>query len=327
MTVATPSQIANTIYESISNTIIQSMQDAQSQALSSQDVSIYCNDNAVFSMADDVNRCIKGMYVDKKKDLKSITKLCQPLTRCSAYNISLKSSLNVTDLINQISSIQTNISNSASNNLNQTLNSINGGLSSLLSTKDQSTINNIVTDISNNTQNITQKVVDSVNQSQGLVLYNYQANNITLDNVATIITNSVQSIDSVQSAVSQLSNSIVQILSTTTTTLTKWVTMISTIFMIVIGIVFMILYMLKRNDTRDFISFIIPYVIFVIGVSIIISIHLLFKPPYIMTANNYETYPQMDTGKLIFWCSFYSILLLACEIIYYKIINKKLSSS
>lgn len=317
--VATPKEVSNTVYNSISKSVLQSMQTAQSQVFSTQTVNINCDDAAIAAMTNDVNRC-RDSLIAKGVDKNIVNKVCQPAIQCIANNISIKSSLNVTDLTNQTANIQSNISSSLSDNISQDLTNNNSALA--LSGKDTTSINDITNKVSENTANIIQQVQTNVMQQQGLTLDNYEANNITMNAATDIIAQNVQNIDGVQSIVTDLSNSIVQTLSNNTDSLTTWVTRIFISAMGVILLMFFILFVVKRPDTRDFISMILPYVIFAIAVCVIVVLHLMFKPDYIIIDNN-EQYRQIDQGKFIFWVGFYAIIFGAMEIIYYRYIKNR----
>mgnify|MGYP006077863471 CR=1 FL=1 len=318
--VAKPDQVVKTVYDSISKSVIESMQTAQSQVFSTQSININCDDTAISAMSNDVNRCIQA-FSKKGVDKATIIKLCQPAIRCIANNVSMKSSLNVTDITNQTANIASNIEGSTSNNIKQDLNSMDSSL--LLGSKtDTTTINNITKKVSEHTAKITQAVQDSVVQQQGLELDNYEANNVTIDSVTQVIINNLQNIDGLQEIVTKLSNSIVQELSNNTDSLTTWVTRIFIIAMGVILLLFFILFVVKRRDTREFISMVTPYAIFAIGTTIIVLLHLYIKPDYILV-DTHTKFKEVSTGKFIFWVSFYAILLGASEIIYYRIIKKR----
>lgn len=323
MSVITPDQVIQTVYNSIAKSVIQSMQNAQSQVFSSQEIIMNCGDTAVAEMTSNVKKCIKTLKLRGKNNT-SILKLCKPVIQCNATNVSMKSSLNVTDLINQTASIQSNISNSTSDKLSQSLSSLDQSL--LLSQTDKTLINNITDIVSENSSDITQVVYDSVLQQQGLTLDNYAANNITEESITDVVISKIQTLDGIQSLVTKISNSVVQKLSSNTDSLTSWVTTISLSALGFIIVLFFIIYTLKRNDTREFAVMILPYLIFVIGVSIIIGVHLLFKPKYILI-DDHKKSKIISRGKFIFWVSFFSILLGAIEIIYYKIIKKRNSNN
>lgn len=317
MSMVKPDQVINTVYDSISKSVIESMQSAQSLVFTSQDINVRCDDVAVASMTEDVDHCIETL-INKKKDKKTVKKLCKPVIQCIANNISMVSSLNVTDLTNQTASIQSNIENSMTNNITQNLNSLDQSL--LLGDTNKTNIENITNLVKENTQEITQAVYDSVTQQQGLTLNNYSANNITIDSVSEVVIKNVQNIDGVQSIVTDISNDIIQTLSSNTDSLTSWVIKIMSVFLGIVGLIFFILYIVKRKDTGDFIRMVMPYGIFIIGVIMIVSIHLLFKPDYIMSEDHRE-YREIDTGKFIFWTVFYSIILFVMEYIYFNIIK------
>ena len=184
--VAKPDQVVKTVYDSISKSVVESMQTAQSQVFSTQSININCDDAAISAMSNDVDSCIHAFSKKEGVDKATIIKLCQPAIRCIANNVSIKSSLNVTDLTNQTANIASNIQGSTSDNIKQDLNSMDSSL--LLGSKtDTTTINNITTKVAESTAKITQAVQDSVVQQQGLELDNYEANNVTIDSVTQVV--------------------------------------------------------------------------------------------------------------------------------------------
>jgi hypothetical protein len=109
-------------------------------------------------------------------------------------------------------------------------------------------------------------------------------------------------------------------MSAKTDTLSTWVASIMFVFLAIFVILFLILFILKRNDTRDFIQMIIPYALFLIGVFIIVGVHMIVKPSYIMV-NNGTKYNNINYVLLGSWCTVFAIVLGFIEIIYYKFIK------
>lgn len=316
--IPTPDQLSENIYKSVSNSVLNSMQLAQSQAYASQSIEISCDDEAVKYVNDQVIECINQLNeLGKDKDI--IKKLCKPFIECNATNISLKSSLNITDIISQTAIIQSTIKNSMTNNVTQDMSALLTNLA-LFGESDKQKVSSITDIVSENSQSITQEVYNTFTQQQGLTLTNYQANNITLSSVSDIINNSIQNIKGVSSIVTELSNDIVQRMSSNTDTLSTWVTSIMFGFLAIFVILFIILFILKRNDTRDFIQLIMPYALFIIGVFIIVGVHMIVKPSYIMI-NNGTKYTKINNILLGSWCTVFAILLGFIEIIYYKFIK------
>ena len=322
MGITTPDQVIDTIYKSISESIINSMQLAQNQATASQNVQISCDEEAVSFMTDQVERCAKELKYQKKKDITLIKKLCRPAIECNATNISIKSALNITNLVNQTANIKTNIENSLDSTIKQSLNSLDSSLL-LGGNSDELNIKDITKLVSENISNITQEVYNTITQNQNITLSNYAANNVSISSISNIIGNSIQNIEGMSDIVSRISNDIIQELSSNTDSLTKWVSGIMIAGMAVIAILFLILFLLKRKDTKDFIQLMIPYILFFIGVMIIIAIHMIIKPSYIMTDEYNNKYKKVSRDRLIFWCTFFAIILGTIEIIYYKFIKKK----
>lgn len=323
-TVATPSQIVDSIYKSISSSIINIMQQAQSQAVNSQNINIQCSDDAISYMNTQVNRCISTL-TEQKKDKKTIIKLCKAPIQCNASNISIKNSLNITNIVSQTANIQSSISNSLTDNIKQSLTGMSPDLiTSLLAgnSKTSQKIQNVTDLIASNTQNITQSVQDYVFTSQTLNLYNYSANNVLISNVSDIIINSVQGIASMQDIINDISNDISSTLNNTQTSLTQWITYIFLTGLGIIVILFLFIYFLKRKDTRDFVTMIIPYIILLSCIIIIVTIHLILKPSYILVQNNQVT-KTIDVGKFIFYCFLYSACIAIIEFVYYKITKQK----
>jgi hypothetical protein len=317
-TIPTPDQLSENIYNSVSKSIVNSMQIAQSQAYASQSVEISCDDEAVKYVNDQVIECINQLNnLGKDKDI--IKKICKPFIECNATNISIKSSLNITDIIKQTAVIQSTIKNTTTNNVTQDMNALLTNLF-LFSESEKQKVSSITDIVSENTQSITQEVYNTFTQQQGLTLTNYQANNITISSVSDIINNSLQNIKGLSSIVTELSNDIVQKMSAKTDTLSTWVASIMFVFLAIFVILFLILFILKRNDTRDFIQMIIPYALFLIGVFIIVGVHMIVKPSYIMV-NNGTKYNNINYVLLGSWCTVFAIVLGFIEIIYYKFIK------
>ena len=317
MSAITPDTIANTINNSISNSIIDIIQGTQDTSTQLQNLSIICDDLAVKYVFDDTQTCMEELL--KKYDKETVKKLCQIPLICNANNITMNSSLNISNLINQNAIVQSDISNKISNDLTQNLQT---SMPTFQINKVKQKIDNISTIVSTNSATIIQSVINSILQEQNINLVNYSGYNISVSSAQDIVNKNIQSLDSYQSIVSDISNTISQTINSGKTIQDIIITYLY-IFAGVIFMIFFIIFILKRKDTRDFVNLIFPYLIFFIAVFLIIYIHLLIKPSYILK-DTHTKEKIVDNVKLFFWCFSYIIVFGFCEIIVYKVFRKKI---
>jgi hypothetical protein len=312
---AKPDTIINTINKSISDNITNSIQSSQNSVYQAQIVNILCDIDAINIVENGINTC-RSTLKDKGVSNDLINKYCISILNCKGSNISLNSSLNVTNITSQTAVITQTVKDTITSDIKQKLNSIDNQLKALLA-ETQADIENINTQVQENIVNIVQKIQNNVTQNQNITLTNYSANNITITSVNDIVFNSVQNISSIQSIVQNISNKIVQVLNNKPKTLADMVLNIASIVLAFIIVIFVIVGVLKSNDNRNFLNKYSPYIIFIIISVLIIWLHLILKPSYILKNNNNFTI-IIDNNKLILYCSTYIIILGVIEIIIYK---------
>ena len=310
-----PDTIINTINKSISDNITNSIQSSQNSVYQAQIVIILCEADAINIVENGINTC-RSTLKDKGVSNDLINKYCISILNCKGSNISLNSSLNVTNITSQTAVITQTVKDTITSDIKQKLNSIDNQLKALLA-ETQADIENINTQVQENIVNIVQKIQNNVTQNQNITLTNYSANNITITSVNDIVFNSVQNISSIQSIVQNISNKIVQVLNNKPKTLADMVLNIASIVLAFIIVIFVIVGVLKSNDSRNFLNKYSPYIIFIIISVLIIWLHLILKPSYILKNNNNSTI-IIDNNKLILYCSTYIIILGVIEIIIYK---------
>ena len=319
---AKPDEIINTINESIANNITKSIQDNQDSVYQTQIVNIVCDTDAINIIENGINDCrVKLKAKGKSNDL--INKYCKSILNCKGSNISLSSSLNITNITQQTIAITQTVQNSITNDITQRLNAMDNILDTLLNQDAIKTeIDNINKEVSNNLADILQQVQNQVTQNQDITLTNYSANNITITSVSNIILNSIQNISSVQSIVQNLSNQISQTLDQKPKSLADIVINIGSIVLAIIAVIFVIVGLLKSKDTRELLDKYSPYILFIIGSLLIVWLHKIFKPSYILIDKNADA-KTIDNNRLLLYCSIYIIGLGVSEIIFYKYIKSK----
>ena len=314
---AKPDTIINTINKSISDNITNSIQSSQNSVYQAQIVNILCEADAINIVENGINTC-RSTLKDKAVSNDLINKYCRSILNCKGSNISLNSSLNVTNITSQTAVITQTVKDTITSDIKQKLNSIDNQLKVLLNLAEtQADIENINTQVQENIVNIVQKIHNNVTQNQNITLTNYSANNITITSVNDIVFNSVQNISSIQSIVQNISNKIVQVLDNKPKTLADMVLNIASIVLAFIVVLFVIVGVLKSKDSRNFLNKYAPYIIFIIISVLIIWLHLILKPSYILKNNNNSTI-IIDNNKLILYCFTYIIILGVIEIIIYK---------
>lgn len=318
MTYAQPSQIVNAVSTAISNTIMSSIQTAQNLYTSKQNINIMCDPDINQYIYDQLDQCTESLKTLNwsKNDIK---KLCTIPVFCKADNVSMKSSANITNLSNQESQIKSSISNSLSSNISQNISNLDPGLLSLIlgSNSDITQyINQINQVVTNNISSITQDIYNNIQQSSTLSLTNYSAYNVSLNQISNIVNNFVQSNKTIQSSI----NNISSVLSQTATSGNSFMNTIQKVFIIVILIIvitFILLFFLKRKNTREFVTFIMPYVIFFSFAAIVFYINIYIKPKWVLIEDN-TTANTIDRGKLIFYSALPIILFGLMEIFYLR---------
>ena len=74
---------------------------------------------------------------------------------------------------------------------------------------------------------------------------------------------------------------------------------------------------LKRKNTREFVTFIMPYVIFFSFAAIVFYINIYIKPKWVLIEDN-TTANTIDRGKLLFYSALPIILFGLMEIFYLR---------
>ena len=325
MTVITPKQIVDNISSSVSNTVIDAIQTAQDQYITSQNIEIKCDDDVNNYLIDQLGRCLNS-FSTSNHSKEDIQKICTIPVYCNASNINIKSSVNINNLTNQTTVIQSNINNSISNNISQNLSSLDPSILSLISGSNKDitqNISNITKVVTDNTTKILQSVYNNISQSQTLTLSNYEADNVNFNIVSNVVINILQSNNDYQSAVTDISNQLSQVANSSNQGLSSIITKIYIIALAAIVILFLLLFFLKRKNTRDFITFIFPYFIFIVVASSIFLINLYVEPSWVLDSDN-TTVKKLNSGKYILY-SFLPIILFGfIEYAVYKFyINKK----
>jgi hypothetical protein len=319
MTYAQPSQVANSISTAISNTIMSSIQTAQNSYTSTQNININCDPDITEVISDQFQYCVKSLS-KLKYSTDDIKKLCTIPVFCKADNVSMKMSVNITNLLNQESNIKSNITNSLSTNISQNLSNLSPDILSLIAgsnddiTQSITDINNTVT---NNVSSLLQDIYNVIQQSSTLSLTNYSAYNVSFSQISDISNNLVQSNKTIQDSVNTISNVLSQ---TATQSQSSLMTIIQYIFISLIFIIvvaFVILFFLKKNTTREFFAFIIPYVLFFMVSGIVVFVNIYIKPKWVLEDNN-TTLGKIDSGKIIFYSALPIILFGLIEIFYFR---------
>ena len=319
MTYAQPSQIANSISTAISNTIMSAIQTSQNSYTSKQNINISCDPDINKYIYDQFDKCVESLKKLNwsKNDIK---KLCTIPVFCKADNISMKNSANITNLTDQESEIKSNISNSISNNISQSLSKLSPDILSLLAAgnKDISQyISSITKVVTNNVSSITQDLYINIQNSSTLSLTNYAAYNVNLNQISNISNNFVQTNKTIQDSINNISNLLSQ---KATNSQNSFMNTIQKVFIIVItmiSVVFIFLFFLKRKNTQQFVSFIMPYVIFFSFSAVVFYINIYVKPKWVLIDNN-TTDDKIDRGKLLFYSALPIILFGLIEIFYFR---------
>ena len=139
--VAKPEQVINNINSSITNTIMNGMQQATSVVDNTQQLNVVCSEDMNNLLYDISNSPMCYAKLTELKESGKYTKfndymvkeLCKPPFSCSAYNISMKSSLNVSNIVNQSSSVSNYVTNNLSNNILPAAEIISSGACLILS--------------------------------------------------------------------------------------------------------------------------------------------------------------------------------------------------
>ena len=95
-----PDTIINTINKSISDNITNSIQSSQNSVYQAQIVNILCDVDAINIVENGINTC-RSTLKDKGVSNDLINKYCKSILNCKGSNISLNSSLNVTNITSQ----------------------------------------------------------------------------------------------------------------------------------------------------------------------------------------------------------------------------------
>ena len=318
--VSKPKQIIHVLNESITNSISTSLQTAQDDAYISQSLNITCDERVIKIMSKSVNDCRNYLHSIKASP-EHISKLCKPIVSCKAANISMQSSLNVTNLCQQISKTKIDIAKNINNHLKQTLDKIQNSILGSVFNKDddRQTINLQNQEISNLITSVVQEIENTALQSQSMTLQNVSANYITMTSVNSIINKQIQNNKIIQVQVQDIASNISQkIIDNDKNSLTSWTVTIASYILAFVVVIVVIITLLKRRDSRGFVQLVSPYALFIFVTWLIFQTHYLIKPAYVMESG-YKS--KVNTGKFVFYCSLYSLSFLVLEYVYIKYIR------
>ena len=333
--VAKPKQIIDNINSSITNTIMNGIQQATSSVSNTQQLNMTCSEdmNNLLYDVSNIPLCLEQLTSLKesgrfpKFNDYMVEQLCKPPFNCDAFNITMKSSLNISDVTNQSSSVSNYVTNNISNNIQQNLKTNSTMLSQVTdqifgSKKTKQSLENINTSLVQNMTNILQDVSDYVKKNQEISLYNYSANNITMDSVTDVINNHVQNNVVISSTISDITNNISQTLIDNRSTFTDLITKLFYFGLAGVGVFILFLTLLKKKNTQNFMVFILPYLIFFILLFTASYITYLIKPNFILITSDENT-DTIDNIKFIMTIIVYAGIIGVIELAIYKIIQAK----
>ena len=303
------SSLINNINDTIANNILNSIQNTQKISKLTQSISGKCESSVVQTLINQYNDCILNFIdIPAAGDL---SELCSPFANlCSMTDISLSASVNVQDDSLTVANVTQQATINIKNGLKQY--SRGDGTDML--------INNINNQSLENVANILQNIKNSSLLTQKVNLLNYQAQFISFKNVTDIINQTLQNDTELQTSIANVSNVITQTNDNESSNLMIFFIIIS-IILIVWIIIKLIMMMSRSKDYQDFFKRLAPYIGFIVVSSLIVGIHLVAKPSYIM-------YTNVDGKKYINKRNFVLIMSIAILIVgiiclvVNKIINK-----
>jgi len=314
-----PDQISNTVNNTIVNTIMKSFQTSTADVNQTQVLNIGCDTDVVAYNVQKSNECRQNLTkANIKTDI--IKNVCMPIINCSGTNISFQSSLNVSTVSNQSSTIISTFNTNIKNEISQQIDSINTTLSLLTQPKIKQTINNLNDTIQTNSTTIVQNIIDTISQTQTLSLNNYAVHYLTMNSVSNIVNSSIQNVESIQSQITSLSNEISQILQNDTKkdSLSSIINTVIIWFFGIVLLLFLFFYFLKKDFMSIYIQATLPYLIFFLLLFIIYYIQLAIKPSYILDTSN-----TVNNTKLICYMILYAFGLFIIELVYFKYYKRK----
>jgi hypothetical protein len=314
------SSITSTINKSVSNSIINTIQQYQSSVSQSQILEVDCDDKTLEIISRYNLKCVSTLN-NLKIPKAYILKYCKPVIECKASNVSMGSSINIQDITKQTSVIESKIQTSIENDVQQTLKQFSNELTDFfISSKNNLLLKNLSTNVSTNITSVLQDIQNDVNSTQKITIDNYSSNNIESSILFESVNKIILSNSDIQNSIFELSNSISQTINNNNSnSLASWATTLGSISISVVVILFLIIGIIKRPNTRQFIFMVAPYVLLLIFATVTVLAQYITKPLYIMN----DKFPEkIDTLKLLGYSFIYIFIFAIVEVLYFRYIKK-----
>jgi hypothetical protein len=317
--IAQPSQISEVINEITSNTIISAVQKNTDDVSATQSIQISCDPSMVKEMVTKKNSCIKNMIGTPGMSVSDTNVLCRPIVNCNAENVSLKSSINLTNAMGQLASIKTSVENNLSDNIRQNMKTTTNLFTDIDSlfqkTEFTQKIGSLNKTVSTNIASIIQNLISSNAIRQTVVSKNYDLQNVSLSDSVTAVKKMLENSSTIQSITNDISNDISQTMVNAPKGLEYYVTMGLNILIVVFVLVLFMITILKGEGVRDAAREVLPYLLFAGGVFLIIELQKRFPPKWIRDNKGMVSMPLFYSSSALM-----SIILAILLIVFYRYI-------
>lgn len=200
--------VQESIFNSTVNNIINTLQQATSEVRSSQELNVDCNEVYKLTQSN-YSECLKSHPSLNADDL---LKICSPILNsisCNVNGISMKNSIKVTDISEQLSKLEQFTSEKSTTKMQSDIKQ-NSGLSNLtFSNQSKQKLTNIVNKIVNVINSKRQEIFNTNSSSQVINIRSGTVKFVTMDSVLDITRSYIQSNDDIQTSISELSTELI----------------------------------------------------------------------------------------------------------------------
>ena len=293
------------INDSISKNIFTALQQSSNVINAQQQISGKCDTEAIQNLSKNYTKCILENVDNFSTD--EVLDLCSVFTSvCKMSDIDLSSNLNV-DMLGEVTD---KVKQSTKDAVNNTLSQYGGKKTDQYITNITNSMDSIIT-------NIISELTTNTDLQQTVDLRNYGGEFISFKTSLNVINKSIQDNTVIQENVSNISNIISQTADNQSTIYRSLLIMFLMVAMS--GIMISIIMTLRRSsDLGDFLSRMLPYIVWVLLSILVTVIHVLLMPDYTSYYDK-DGVKNLDNKKLFFtllgyYLAFYLIIFLVYKI-------------
>jgi len=301
---SSPSQIATSMNNIMSKSILKSIQKANSTTQASITFTAKCNKSALNIKSNCVNECNKN--IDKlKTHYSECSEVCKDI--CTIRNVDIQQRFLYNGSLTLTNKIKQDVKTGIENDLKQLCDGCNENQRASVS-------NNVTKD---NIIKITQDINNDTSSTITLTLDNETVHSLKISQVIDITKNVLLENKVLQTSVQKVSTTIYQ----KSVGSYGWIVKAGAILIAVLILTFFVVAFNKSSDFKDFLKMNAAYLIFLSLVLIITIVHVLLKPAYVSYVDPESEEKKLMSGKLALYMVLYCFAIGIILAIVFKIIS------